>query len=461
MKILSVKKENNAYAFAVELDFAAWKKEFAAAKSSIAKNIQIPGFRKGKVPAKLIDEKITPAQVAYQALEKNQTKYIEEIIKSKEFEKEDCIDSVCGLDVTKIDADKSAPQLVIKFDAVPKVLNFTAKDIKEIVVPEFKKPELPEAFIKSQAKAWLKQDAMIANKDGAIAKGDIAVIDFKGFVDGKPFAGGEGKNYELEIGSKSFVDNFEDQLIGLKKGDKKDVNVTFPKDYQKDLAGKAAKFEVVVNNVKTIEYPEVNKEYLANKQIEGSTMADLEKHIAKIYTESDEYRYEEVAKNIIDTEIIKKTNLDFYPNNLLNSYAQRAIQLMLQQARCKNVEQYKKQFNYDDAKFTRNVTEVAKNLLKISMVYENLIKEYNIEATKADFDEEIKLYTRYFKDAAQAQKLVDLKKDEVEQQILIKKLTKKMVAEAKKEDPKKIEESKKINKVVEKAAAAAKIAAKK
>ena len=448
MKILSVKNEKNSVVFAIQLDLATWKKDFANAKKNIAKNISIPGFRKGKVPANIIDERITPAQVAYEALDKNQHKYIGEIVKAPEFEKANCIDAVNNLTIDKLDADKSAPELKISFDAVPEVNGFSMKDVKDIVVPPFKS-DIPEALVKSQIKMMIRNDAMIAQKEGAIAKGDIAVIDFKGFVDNKPFEGGQGKNYELEIGSKSFVDNFEDQLIGLKKGDKKDVNVTFPKEYHKDLAGKKAKFEVEVKDVKSIEYPTINKEYLKKFNIDANNEKELADYIKNLFKQENEVRYNDMCMRIINAEIAKKAKLSYYPISLVDMHKQQVLRQYEQEAQrsgFKTLNAYKKALKLDDKAFNDLVEKSSKSCLDVAMAYEKLIEEYKLNVEKADMDDYLAKLAKYMGDEAKAKEAIEKNKDYVESTVVRDKLFKKMIAEAKKEEPKKPEVKKEATK---------------
>lgn len=439
MKILSVKNNKTDCTFEVELDAKSWKTSIANTKKDLAKNIQIQGFRKGHVPQAEIDKRISKQEVAMRALDKQQNAIVQDIIKSKEFKDSDCIDSVNKMEIAKLEP---TPVIKVSFELVPKVENFEVKDIKNITIPPFKAPEVSEALVKQQVKMMIKPDAMVSSKkDGVIAKGNIAVIDFKGFIDGKAFKGGEGKNYELEIGSKSFIDNFEDQLIGCKKGDKKDVNVTFPKDYGvKDYAGKPAKFEVVIHDVKEIEYPEITKDYCKKFGMDCANAQELHNHVKDLFKQEAELRYQDMAVRMINEAISKKAKLNYYPTGLVNMHKNQILRQYEQEANragFKTLDQYKKAIGLDQTKFDELLTNSAKTTLSVTMVYEKLIEEYGLKVEAADTKDYLGKLTRYIGDEKKAKDLFEKNKDYAESNILRDKLFKKLVAEAKKEEPKK------------------------
>ncbi|MCQ2748084.1 MAG: trigger factor [Mycoplasmoidaceae bacterium] len=283
------------------------------------------GFRKGHVPQAEIDKRVSDTEVAMRALESLQNKLVEELFKTKEFQESDCLDSISNLKVIKF---APTPVIDVSVELVPKVSDFSTKDIKDITIPAFVEPTIKDEMVKQRIRMMIRQDAMVSiKKDGTVAKGDIAVIDFKGFVDNKPFKGGEGKNYELEIGSKSFIDNFEDQLIGCKKGDKKDVNVTFPKEYgSKELAGKPAKFEVVIKEVKQIEYPKITKDYCKKFMVDCANMQELEAHVKDLFRQEAVMKHQDTSLRIINEAISKKAKLNYFPKSLIEMHKNQILQ---------------------------------------------------------------------------------------------------------------------------------------
>lgn len=445
MKILSVKNNKYDSVFEIELDAKQWKTDLANAKKDVVKNIQIPGFRKGHVPQAEIDKRYSKAQIAMNALERQQNKMIQDILNSKEFKESDCIDSVSKMEIVKLEP---TPVLKISFELVPKVTGFSAKDVKDIVLPPYKEPNIPETLVKQQIKMMIKPDAMTAaKKDGVIAKGDLAIIDFKGFIDNKAFKGGEAKNFELEIGSKSFIDNFEDQLIVCKKGDKKTVNVTFPKDYgMKAYAGKPAKFEVEIKDVKTIEYPEINKDYCKKFGFDCANMKELEAHVRKLFAQETELRYQDMAIRLINDAIAKKAKLNYYPNSLVAMHKNQILKQYEQEGKRaghKTLEQYKKAIGVDNKEFEKLLENSAHSTLNVAMAYESLMDEYKLKVTDVDAKDYLEKLSRYLGDAKRAKEMYEKNKEMADSNILRDKLIKKIISEAKKEEPKKPEAEKK------------------
>lgn len=439
MKVLSVKNNKNDCTFEVELSAKDWRDGTIQTRKNIAKNIQVQGFRKGHIPQAEIDKRISSMDVAMRTLEKLQNKIISDIIASNEFKNSDCIDSVNKMEIAKLEP---VPVIKVSFEMVPKVQNFTLDDVSDIVLPPFKAPEVSDAMVKQQIKMMIKPDAMVSvKKDGVVAKGNVAVIDFKGYIDGKAFQGGEGKNFELEIGSKSFIDNFEDQLIGCKKGDKKDVNVTFPKDYgMKDYAGKPAKFEVVINDVKEIEYPEITKDYCKKFGMDCENMAQLENHIKGLFVQEAELRYQDFAMRVINDAISKKAKLDYYPQSLLNMHKDQILKTYQQEANragYKTLDQYKKAFKLDEKKFEDTLNNSAKTTLTVALVYEKLIEDYKLKVSADDEKSFLAKFTRYLGDEKKAKEAYTKNKEYYDSNILRDKLFKTLIENCKKEEPKK------------------------
>lgn len=435
MKILSTKREKNSTVFEIELDSKTWKESFAKEKKNIASNISIQGFRKGHVPANIIEERVSPDQVAYQTLERMQNTIVNDLVKDKDFEKQDCLDVVNNLQIVKINGDK-APTLKVYFDNVPKSTGFDKDDVKNITISPFKPKDIPQAFIDQQIKTILRQDTMVyPKKEQVVAKGNMAVIDFVGFKDGKEFAGGKAQNYELEIGSKSFIDNFEDQLIGLKKGDKKEVKVSFPKDYHvKDLAGAPVKFDVTIKEVKEIEYPEITKEYLAKFKIDAHDRKSLEAYIKNLMKLEEQQQYNDASFKIIQEEIVKKAKLDYYPNSLMDMHKRQVMSNYEQEAKNRGYQTlaaYKKVLGLNEDSFNLIVSNSAKSVLTVSITLEKLIAQYKLKVEEADSKDYLGKLTRYLGDASKAKEYFDKNKDYVNSVILREKLTKKMIADCK------------------------------
>jgi len=345
----------------------------------LVKRVNIPGFRKGKVPKKVLEvrvgkeyfqeeaKKILVEESYYEAFKKIEDKALSQEI--------DNLELTVGKDFTYEIKLDTIPEVEIKSDAY--------KGLKVNFTPEEFTDEKVEKALEELRKKHAEQEE---KKDGKIEKGDIAVIDFLGKIDGTPFEGGEGKDYSLEIGSRTFIDNFEDQLIGMKVGDKKDVKATFPKDYREEkLAGKEATFEVEIRMIKEMKLPEVDEEFLkkVNYKTEEEMKKDLEKKTREMVENNNKFGLEnklvdaavEAAKieapekmveHFIDRQIedIEQNMKKYFPHMTINDYL-KAINTTMENLRDQQRDKAKKQAQ---AEF------VLKNIARIE----------NIEATRED-----------------------------------------------------------------------------
>ena len=371
------KIENNV----VKLEISVGVEKFnGAMKKSYAKNAKqfnIPGFRKGKAPMNII-KKYYGEEVFY----------------------EDAINFCC--DDTYPEALKEHnikpvdyPQIDIVQIGEGKDFIYTATVVvvPEVQLGEYKglevtKPvyEVKDEEVENELKSMQEKNARVETKEeGTVAKGDIAVIDFKGFVDEKAFDGGEGTNYELEIGSGSFIDNFEDQLIGLNKGDSKDVKVTFPVEYgREDLNGKEATFKVTINDIKAKELPALDDE-LAKEVSEFDTLDELKADIKKKMSEVNELRakreYEEAVLDAVCANAkveIPSVMIDKEIDNMLKDLEMRL------QYQGLNLETYYQYTNNTEEKVREYMKETADKRVKTDLVIEEIAKVENVDATEEE-----------------------------------------------------------------------------
>ena len=275
MSVQVEKLEKNMAKLTVEVPAEEVEKALQAAYMKEKNKISIPGFRKGKVPRAMI-EKMYGAAVFYEEaanilIQDNYAAAMEE-------SKEDIV-SRPTIDIVQIESGK--PFIFTAEVAVrPEVTLGKYKGVQVTKIDTTVTDEEVEAALEKEQQ---KNSRTVTVTDRPVANGDTAVIDFEGFVDGVAFEGGKGENHPLEIGSHSFIDTFEDQLVGHNAGDEVEVNVTFPEKYQAaDLAGKPAVFKVKINEIKTKELPELNDEF-ASEVSEFDTLAeykeDLRKHL--------------------------------------------------------------------------------------------------------------------------------------------------------------------------------------
>ena len=344
--------------------------------------ISLPGFRKGKAPRAMI-EKMYGAGVFYEDAAND---LIPGAYESAAKESELEIVAQPSIDVTQIEKGKSfifTATVAVK----PEV---TLGDYKGIEV-EKKTAEVTDEELQAEIdKVRESNSRMITIEDRAVEDGDITTIDFEGFVDGEPFEGGKGEDYPLTIGSHSFIDNFEEQLIGKKIGEETEVNVTFPEQYQaEELQGKPAVFKVTVKEIKVKELPEVDDDF-AQDVSEFDTVdeykEDLKKHLeVQKEDEAKRTKEDEAIQKIIDksTMEIPEAMIKTQCENMVNEFAQRLAQSGL------SMEQYMQFSGLTLDKLEEQVRPEAETRIKSSLVLEQIAKDENIEVSEEEIDAEI------------------------------------------------------------------------
>ena len=344
--------------------------------------ISLPGFRKGKVPRKMI-EKMYGAGVFY---EEAANTLIQENYPSAADESGVDIVSRPTIDIVQIESGKpfifTAEVAVRPEVKLGKYLGVQVTKIDTSVSDE----EVAEALEKERN----NNARTVSVTDRPAANGDTAVIDFEGFVDGVAFEGGKGENHPLELGSHSFIDTFEDQLVGKNAGDEVEVNVTFPEQYQAaELAGKPAMFKVKIHEIKTKELPELDDEF-AQDVSEFDTLAEYKEDVRKRLTEQKENEAKRTKEDEAIQKIIDKSEMELPEamietqcENMVNDFAQRIAQSGL------SMEQYMQFSGLTIEKLKEQVRPEAETRIKSSLVLEQIAKEENIEVTEEDIDAEV------------------------------------------------------------------------
>ncbi|MDI6618285.1 MAG: trigger factor [Clostridiales bacterium] len=382
MDVKIEKKDNNV----VELEITVPAEEFKKGiNKSYRKNIgkfNIPGFRKGKAPKELV-EKMYGEGVFYEdavnfAIDETYPKAIDEN------------------NVEPVDR----PNIDIKDIGKDKDLVYTAKvTVKpEVELGEYKgievsKKEYPvtDDDIDKQIESMRQKNARLITKtDGTIAKGDIAVIDFEGSIDDEPFEGGKGTNYQLEIGSGSFIEGFEDQLIGKKADEKVDVHVKFPDDYQsKKLAGKEALFKVKINEVKYKELPQLDDEF-AKDVSEFETLDELKADLRKKTKERNDLRANKEFEDAVVKKVVENAKVDI-PSVMVDreiNYIMDDIKYRLSYQGI-TLEQYASYLNTTVDKMKEEYKDIAHNKVKTALVLEKIGKAESIDVSDEEIGKEI------------------------------------------------------------------------
>ena len=319
------KKENSAVELVVEVSAAEFEAAIEKVYNKQKKNIQLPGFRKGKAPRKMV-EKMYGAEVFY-----------EDAINEVYPEAYEAALNEAGLDPV------AYPQLEIvevgangfTFKALVTVKpEASIKDYKGLVVA---KPEVKvtAADVKNELKPFIDRASRLVTVDRKAKKGDTAVIDFEGFKDGVAFEGGKGENYNLALGSGTFVPGFEEQVIGMKAGQEKDIDITFPENYTPELAGAAVVFKVKVHEVKERQEPTLDDEF-AKDVSEFETLEDLKKDLKeKLKARRQEQAEKEYEAAIIDA-LCEKLECDI-PQAMIDYRAGKMLEDMEKQAKQYNM----------------------------------------------------------------------------------------------------------------------------
>lgn len=382
---MSVQVENlekNMAKLTIEVAAEEVEKAIQAAYLKERGKISIPGFRKGKVPRNMI-EKMYGAAIFY---EDAANTLIQENYPTAVDESGIDIVSRPTIDVVQIESGKpfifTAEVAVRPEVKLGKYLGVQVTRVDTSVSDE----EVAEALEKERN----NNARTVSVTDRAVANGDTAVIDFEGFVDGVAFEGGKGENHPLEIGSHSFIDTFEDQLVGKNVGDEVEVNVTFPEQYQAaELAGKPAMFKVKINEIKAKELPELDDDF-AQDVSEFDTLAEYKEDVKKRLVEQKENeakrtKEDEAIQKIIDKSSmeIPEAMLETQCENMINEFAQRIAQSGL------SMEQYMQFSGLTIDKLKEQVRPEAETRIKSSLVLEQIAKEENIEVTDADIDAEV------------------------------------------------------------------------
>lgn len=382
MSVQVEKLENNMAKLTIEVSAEDLEKALEAAYQKEKNKISIPGFRKGKVPRAMV-EKMYGAGIFYEDAANSlmQQNYPAAVDESG-------IDIVSRPSVDVVQLEKGKPFIFTAEVAVKpevtlgKYLGVTVSKVDTTVTDE----EVDAALEKERN----NNARTVSVTDRPVQSGDTAVIDFEGFVDGVAFEGGKGENHPLEIGSHSFIDTFEDQLIGKNAGDEVEVNVTFPEQYQAaELAGKPALFKVKIHEVKAKELPELNDEF-ASDVSEFETLAEYKESLKKNLQQQKENEAKKTKEDEAIQKIIDKSKMDLPEamittqcENMVEEFSQRLAQSGL------SMEQYLQFSGMTMDKMMEQVRPEAVSRIQSSLVLEQIAKEENIEVTDEDVDAEI------------------------------------------------------------------------
>lgn len=381
MKYDLLKKENGIVEATIQLDAQEWSDSVEKAYQKNKSKYNVQGFRKGHAPRNVIEKTYGQGVFMQDALDEvfylsySQILREHEDIKPYEAPK---------MDIKKLD-DKGI-EIVLEIPCVPE---FTLADYKGLEVKKDVK-EVTDEQVKNAIDRELMRGSRLVETNKPVKMDDTVTLDFEGFIDGKAFDGGKAERYQLKIGSHSFIDTFEDQLVGLSVGDEKDVNVTFPSEYhQADLAGKPAVFKVKIHNIRERIMPELNDEFVQNSS-EFDTVEAYKNNIREQLVKQAEMNADiEVDNRLLDM-IVDNTKIDL-PEGMVAGEADRMIRGMEQQLAYQGatLEMYATYMGKTVDELKADQRMMAERQVKGRLVLEKLMRTENIDIVEADIDARI------------------------------------------------------------------------
>lgn len=408
----------------VALTISVGAEEFEAAVNKaylkMRGKINVPGFRAGKAPRKII-EKMYGAEAFY-----------EEAVNIVLPDAYEAAVAEQKLDVV------GYPEVELEgVNAEGCTFKCTVPVYPEVKLGQYKGLEAPKAEVKVMAadvntrlSEMADRNSRLVSVDRAAKKGDTANIDFEGFDNGVPFDGGKGESHDLELGSGSFVPGFEDQVIGMKAGEEKDIDITFPQDYTPELAGKAVVFHVKVNEVKVKEVPALDDEF-AKDVSEFDTLKDLKADIKKKLTEERNTAAQRAFEDVLMQKVADGIEADI-PDAMVDAQAEQMVNNFKQQMAAQGIpfEQYLKMTNTSEADFKAQAQAPALGQVRMDLALAAIVKEEKLEASDAEVDAEMeKVAQQYGMDLETVKKY--LRADEVKEQVLREKAIKVVADSAK------------------------------
>lgn len=394
------KIEKNIVKFEITVEANKFQDAIKRAYNKNVKTFNVPGFRKGKVPMAIVKKYygvgVLMEDAVNFAIEGSYSKVLEE-------------NNITPVDYPNIDIVTAEEGKDFVYTA--EVTVYPEVELGEYKGLKIEKPsyEVTEEEVNLKLKEMQEKNARIETKeDGEVATGDTAVIDFKGFIDDVAFEGGEGKDYSLEIGSGTFIDNFENQLVGAKAGDKVEVNVTFPENYGKEeLNNKKAKFEVLVKEIKVKELPEIDDEF-ATETSEFETLADLKADITKKLEVANAERADREFEEAVLKAVTENAKIEI-PAVMVEKEIDAMVKNLEQRLQYQGLtlDQYFELTGTDAAKMRDYMKENAEVKVKTDLVLEAIEKAENIEATEEEIKEKAVEVAKMYS-AGEDEKMIEL-----------------------------------------------------
>lgn len=375
-------KEKSTGELLVTVEGEAWEAAKKKALNKIVKNANIPGFRKGKVPVSMIKKQFGEKAILAEAADACANNAFQEAIKEHNI----VLVDRATMDIETLEADKVVYKFICTVKPEVKLGEYKNLAVAKAAV------EVSDADVEAEvAKLAEKKAELVLKEEGTVANGDTAVIDFEGFKDGVPFAGGKAENYSLVIGSGTFIPGFEEQVLGMGIEETKDLNVTFPENYgAAELAGQPVVFKVTVHEIKTKVLPELNDELVKSASIEGVETLEAyreytkENLVKKAEAEADRNFENDVLTAICDgAEVeIPEVMINEETDRLISDFAQRLAQQGF------SLEQFSQMTGQTEESLRADMRIDAEAKVKVTLVLEAIAKAENMDASEEDLEKE-------------------------------------------------------------------------
>lgn len=394
MKANAERIEKNTVLLEIEVDAERFSRAMEQAYRKLVKKVNVPGFRKGKTPRPIFERYIGKGTLYEEAMDELVPEaYVEAV-------KDTGIEPIEQPNVEVMQAEEGKPVVLKATVQVKPEVKMGRYTELEVVETSF---TVTEEDVEKELEALRNKHAeLLVLEEGKVEKGDISVIDFLGKIDGEPFKGGEAKDYSLEVGSGSFIAGFEEQMIGMSIGETKEIQVTFPDNYQaEELAGKDAVFTVTIKEIKRKELPAIDNEF-AKDVSEFDTLEELRNDISNKLKQAAENNSKMLFRNNVIENAVQNAELELpeimIENKLAEMFRNLELRLVSQGI---NLSDYMEYSNISPDKLKSDMRPDAELSLKTDLVLDKIAKLEDIKVTEEEVQKEIeRIAAQYRQDGA-------------------------------------------------------------
>ncbi|TGB04137.1 trigger factor [Halobacillus salinus] len=420
------KHEGNQGTLTVEVSASEFDKALDQAFQKVVKQVQVPGFRKGKVPRKLFEQRFGVESLYQDAID---------IVLPKAY-----TEAVEETGIEPVDQPEVDVKEIEKGEGVVFTAEVTVKpevelgEYKGLEVEELSTEVTDEDVENELQQMQEKQAELVVKEDGEVADGDTVVMDFEGFVDGEAFEGGQAENYSLEVGSGSFIPGFEEQLVGKKAGEEADVVVTFPEEYHaEDLAGQEATFKVKIHEVKGKELPELDDEFAKDVDDEVESLDELKKKTRERLEEQKKTDADNHKRDILVNQASDNATVEI-PEAMVNTELDRMVQEFEQRLQMQGMtkDMYFQFTGQDEDALREQMKEDAGKRVKTNLTLEAIANAERVEASEEDVNAELEnMASMYQTDVQQLTAMLGGNTDMIREDLKVRKAIDVLVANAK------------------------------